>query len=1778
MRNKILIVAFCLANLSAFAQNDYRLSLQSGIMQPSANVEIFVKETAASQQEIFNGYYYRLIQFNSIPTTSEREKISRSGLVLLDYIPSNAFVTAIPQSFDRSLLEQMNVHAVVKMNATQKTNSNLLGEAPAYSRTKKGYVDVVVQYYRNISPEMIASEIGRYEKLAENKTIHTVSLRVPESSIAQLSSLPWVFYIAPAGGKSTPDDVKSSSLHRSNIINSEYATGRHYDGANVTVGIADDGDVGPHIDFTGRLTNHVGNAGLNHGDMTSGICVGAGNLDPTIKGMATGSALHVFDITGYPHIVNAQSYYDTLGIVINSTSFSQTDCNLYTTETQLGDQLTHTNPKLSFVFSAGNAATQDCGYGAGAGWGNITGGYKQGKNVITVGSVNASDTLEASSSRGPASDGRIKPDICANGVGVRSTDANNTYQTVNNNATSAACPAVAGVTAQLYQAYKALHAGANPDAALIKACILNGAEDLGNTGPDYTYGWGRINALRALKTIEEGRYFMDSVIQGQSKTYPLVVPPGVSEVRVMIYWNDPEGTPLASKALVNDLNLTLTDPINLVWKPWVLNPTPAVNTLSAPATTGVDSLNNVEQVSVAAGFQGNWNIHVNGFSIPQGPQTFYVVYEFRTQAITVTYPNGGEGLSPGEQQVIRWDAVKGLGAYTVAYTVNGGASWNNLSTTVNQFLNEYTWTVPDSVTGKACVRVGRGTISDVSDTVFTIVRVPQNLQVNYACADRVRLRWDAVPSAAGYTIYQLGSKYMDVIGTSTNNSFIVTGLDSLSDYWFSVAANTAGGGTGRRAIAIHKLPGTFSCPVDSDATIDSIISPMAGNFSTCQSNSTVAVTVSINNAGVADISNFPVSYSLNGGTPVTEIITDTIIAGQSLIHTFATTVDYSAAGTNVLQAWTELSSDQNHANDSATSTTTINLATIVQMPVTDNFDTDNNCPTTTDCGATVCPLLGGWVNATNGVDDDIDFRVNQGGTPTNNTGPDFDHTLGTPQGKYIYTEASQCFGRTARLYSPCIDLTAASGPQLKFWYHMFGVAMGELHVDILSGGTWINDVTPAVIGDQTNLWHQTIVDLTPYDGQIITIRFRAITGPNSTSDIALDDINIQEGPVAVDGSIQSVDSPVASTTQECQVSGLVPVTVLIANPGLNDIYNFPVSYSVNGGTPISETILDTIHPGQTLSHTFATTLNYSTAAVYNFAVWTEVTGDLNLANDTLKVVTTIVASTPATLPVSDNFESDATCPTITDCGATVCPLLGGWRNEVNGSEDNIDFRVNQGGTPTNNTGPDFDHTLGTAAGKYIYLESSQCFNQTALLLSPCIDLTISSGPELHYWYHMFGALMGALHVDILSGGTWTNDVIPVVIGDQTNIWKEGVVDLTPYNGQIITIRFRALTGTGNTSDIALDDINIFETHVAPHPAFVADNTSGCVNTVVKFTDKSTLNPTAWKWSFIPNTVVFVNGTNDTVQNPNVRFTATGAYDVKLIASNSYGTDSVTIPMYINILNPSSLTITEDFQGAAFPPVAWVVVSAGNNNTWQHVLNVTGRSGAQTDVASINNFTYAPPGGQDGLARLLVNLAGAAHPIMTFDIAYRRRTNFGGGGTNDTLRIDISTDCGATYTPSTYLKSGNVLATTPTPGGPPQEFIPNAANQWRNDTLNLTPWAGQDISVRFLNISRGGNNLYLDNINISDYVGVQEINGIGGLNIYPNPSSDGLFNFIATSVNDSKAMLTITDVNGKIIEQRNLESFSKNFSTTIDLSKQSKGVYFLELRTNSGTSRAKLSVM
>lgn len=231
------------------------------------------------------------------------------------------------------------------------------------------------------------------------------------------------------------------------------------------------------------------------------------------------------------------------------------------------------------------------------------------KNVITVGAV-ADDNASMLdfSSWGPADDGRIKPDLVANGDHVRSTGiASNTAQAFDSG-TSMAAPVVAGIVALLLEHYANENGNAVPLAATIKAVLLHTAEESGGTlGPDYRYGWGLADAKAAADFITADadpgvfeREIIEQTYSGGVDIYPRLANQG-HDFKVTLVWTDPPhasiggGTDNRTPAIVNDLDLSVVGPDGRLFFPWTLDPNNPSDSAERNRRNAVD---NVEQVLI----------------------------------------------------------------------------------------------------------------------------------------------------------------------------------------------------------------------------------------------------------------------------------------------------------------------------------------------------------------------------------------------------------------------------------------------------------------------------------------------------------------------------------------------------------------------------------------------------------------------------------------------------------------------------------------------------------------------------------------------------------------------------------------------------------------------------------------------------------------------------------------------------------------------------------------------------------------------------------------------------------------------------------------------------------------------------------------------------------------------------------------------------------------------------------------------------------------------------
>jgi len=793
-------------------QRSYELKFNSGDVTPINNANsLKVYGIPYSESELVEGKFFRLIQFIKLPNITTSIELESMGIELIGYMPYNSYFASISPGLSYLDVNKYNIRSVIPIKPKYKLSKALSEDnIPEWASPDSNTLELVIQHHSTISYETV-------EKVLDNNNIivlkrypegNLITVQLRKDQLGFLSELPHLKYLEPIDPPAEHENYKSRTNHRSNMLDVTYVGGRKYDGTGITVSEGDVGDVDDHIDRKNRTIRLTTSGYDDHADHVAGTICGAGNKDPDMAGMAAGAEVIIYN--SWDNVDNLPGDYAIYGARITSNSLSN-GCNAgYTTRSVTVDQQARTLASAMHVFSCGNNGTSDCGYGAGSGWGNITGGIKVGKNVLAVGNVYYYDVLKSSSSRGPAHDGRIKPDICAVGSNVESTIFPNTYGS--KTGTSMAAPGVAGTLAQLQQAYKELNGGTEPKGGLIKAIVMNTADDLGNAGPDFKHGFGRINGRKAIEVIENSQFITDSISVAGNNTHNIAVPTGLKQLKVMVYWTDYEASAGATVALINDMDMQLIAPDLTAYNPWVLDATPNATTLDLPATRGIDGLNNVEQVTLDDPTSGTYTVQVSGFSIPQGPQEYYVVYYFIEDEIVVTHPTGGESFAGGEAEYLRWDAFGLAGEFTLEYSTDNGTSWTIISATVSGFDRVYTWTPPSIVTGEALIRVSRNSLIGISSQPFSIIGIPTNLSISWTCNDSIKMVWDPVTNATSYRGFKVGNKYMEVEGTNSDASFVFTGLDPTTAYWLSVAADGATNAVGKRAIAIEEVPQNYTCP------------------------------------------------------------------------------------------------------------------------------------------------------------------------------------------------------------------------------------------------------------------------------------------------------------------------------------------------------------------------------------------------------------------------------------------------------------------------------------------------------------------------------------------------------------------------------------------------------------------------------------------------------------------------------------------------------------------------------------------------------------------------------------------------------------------------------------------------------------------------------------------------------------------------------------------------------------------------------------------------------
>ena len=597
------------------------------------------------------------------------------------------------------------------------------------------------------------------------------------AAIAQLAACPLVDFVDVADRRAHEERRLSNSNLSINTISVVHARFPDLAGQGLTASVKELPFNSDDIDLKGRAVapGAFAKPYSDHATAMATLLGGAGNSDPLGRGTARAVRLATSDFARL--LPDDATQIAQAGISVQNHSYGVGIENYYGLESQAYDQQTQQLPQLLHVFSSGNvgsSASPSGTYKDIARFANISGQFKMSKNTLTVGATDPSGQVAALSSRGPAYDGRIKPELVAYGEG----------------GSSEAAALVSGISILLQQQYRDQNAGTLPPAALVKAVLLNSADDLGMPEVDYLSGFGQADALGAVGTMRAGHFFGGSAGQGADQVFRITVPAGQQQLKATLVWSDPAATANAATALVNDLDLELVAlRTGQRWLPWALSAYPHADSLARPARRRPDHLNNAEQITLALPAAGTYELHVRGYAVPQSAQAFSLAYEINPPGLTWSYPARPDNLRPGTTANLRWQ-WSGPAAATgrLDYRPVGRSGWRVLNASVPLADRHATWAVPDTAT-LAELRLVSGSGESVSDT-FTIVRAPV-VQVGYACPNEALLQWRRIPGVARYQVYQLGATYLEPL-VQTADTALVLGQTQLSGLFYAVAPVVSG--------------------------------------------------------------------------------------------------------------------------------------------------------------------------------------------------------------------------------------------------------------------------------------------------------------------------------------------------------------------------------------------------------------------------------------------------------------------------------------------------------------------------------------------------------------------------------------------------------------------------------------------------------------------------------------------------------------------------------------------------------------------------------------------------------------------------------------------------------------------------------------------------------------------------------------------------------------------------------------------------------------------------
>ncbi len=611
-----------------------------------------------------------LVQFNAPIKQPWRTDLELSGLRVLQYYPNDTFLVWGNPAAAAEALMRPHVRWQGAFLSEYKLNRDLVGRSGRIS-------NVDVHFYNDGDVSGLIDQLKRlganvlsHAPAQPDKTFMDAWIQIDADQLQAIADLPqvvWLGYASPRGyfEDEMSDQILAGNYNGANQPQVGYVpwlTGFGYDGSGVIMGVIDSGvDLG-HPDLQPRISGGYtfpgcsspaggdDNSNGGHGTHVAGIIAGQGigdgpggavsevDANGFLYGLGVARGANIYAMAsvdcgapwppapGWQELSKRGLAGNAIGTNASWTTGEGAAHGYQASERTFdfmirdGDFDAAGNQPFIFAFSAGNS---------GPGASTLT-APKEAKNPIVSASsrnfrVGAITDISGFSSRGPAVDGRILPNVASPGESIASTrrraggsscvtaisGTSNHYALCSG--TSMASPHTAGAAAIITQWWKSMNANAVQSPAMTKALLVNGAIDLGTADvPNNNEGWGRVNLPNSILGSGQ-RHFVDqtAVLDNTGETYQLTlgIPDTTKPVRITTAWTDAPGAVGANPALVNNLDLEVVHNAT-TYRGNVMTAGQSV------AGGSADVLNNVENIFLPAGTSGDLELTVRASNLP----------------------------------------------------------------------------------------------------------------------------------------------------------------------------------------------------------------------------------------------------------------------------------------------------------------------------------------------------------------------------------------------------------------------------------------------------------------------------------------------------------------------------------------------------------------------------------------------------------------------------------------------------------------------------------------------------------------------------------------------------------------------------------------------------------------------------------------------------------------------------------------------------------------------------------------------------------------------------------------------------------------------------------------------------------------------------------------------------------------------------------------------------------------------------------------------------------